>query len=215
MGINVINFYDCTSAPSPRRVRIFMAEKGIELPTVQVDLVAGEQFSDAYKAINPRCAVPALVLDDGTVVGEVLAICRYLEEVHPDPPLLGTTPKDKAVVTMWERRMEFDGLAAAAEAVRNYFPGLKGRAIVGPHDYEQIPALVERGKARLRDFYVDLNERLSETPYVAGEAFSIADITAAVTIDFAASRLKVQIPENLSALTQWHQRVSSRPSMAA
>ncbi len=210
-----MKFYDCTSAPSPRRVRIFMAEKGIEIPTVQIDLVAGEQFSEAYKVINSRCAVPALMLDDGAVISEVLAICRYLEEINPDPPLMGTTAKDKALVTMWERRMEIDGLMAAAEAVRNLFPGLRARAVVGPHNYEQIPALVDRGKARLLDFYADLDSWLGQAPYVAGEGFSIADITAVVTIDFAASRLKIQIPETFASLQRWHREISSRPSLAA
>jgi len=210
-----MKFYDCTSAPSPRRVRIFMAEKGIEIPTVQVDLAGGEQFSANYHAINPRCAVPTLVLDDGTAIGEVLAICRYLEEIQPDPPLMGKTAKGKALVTMWERRMELDGLLAAAESVRNFFPGLKARAVVGPHNYEQIPELVERGKKRLQDFYGDLDERLAESAFVAGQTFSIADITAIVTIDFAASRLKVRVPEAHKALQRWHDLVSARPSMAA
>ena len=207
--------YDYAAAPNPRRVRIFLAEKGILVPTRQVDLAAKEQFSAAYRAINPRCVVPTLVLDDGTAIGEVLAICRYFEEIQPDPPLMGTTPEDKAIVTMWERRMEIEGFFAAVEAFRNLVPGLKGRALPGSHDYEQIPALAERGKARLVDFYGDLDARLKESPFVAGETFSIADITAIVAIDFAAGRIKLPIPDGHKALRRWYDTVSARLGMTA
>ena len=114
------------------------------MPLVPVDLAKGEQHSDAYRAINPRRLVPTLALADGTAIGEVLAIWRYLEEAYPTPPLLGSTPKDKALVTMWERRVELAGFAAVMEGLRNASERLKGRAIAGPYDYDQIPALVER-----------------------------------------------------------------------
>src|SRR5258708_39432218 len=149
------------------------------------DLGAKEQFSDAYAAINPRRLVPTLVLDDGTAIGEAPAILRYLEELHPDPPLLGATPKAKALVTMWERLVELEGFASVMEAVRNAVPGLKNRAIAGPHDYEQIPALVERSRQRVRNFYADFNVRLCDVAFVAGDEFSVADITAVVTVGFA------------------------------
>src|ERR1700732_748813 len=129
--------------------------------------------------------VPTLVRDDGTAIGEVPAILRYLEEVHLEPPLLGATPKTRALVTMWERRVELEGFAAVMEAVRNAVPGLKSRAIAGPHDYDQIPALVERSKQRVRNFYADFDIRLAEAPFIAGDEFSAADITAVVTVDFA------------------------------
>src|SRR5258705_10605269 len=122
-----------------RRVRIFLAEKGFSIPLVTLDLGKGEQHSDAYRAINPRRVVPTLVLEDGTPIGEVPAICRYIEEAHPTPPLLGETAKEKALVAMWERRAELEGFAAVMEAILNAAPGLKSRAIAGPHDYEQIP----------------------------------------------------------------------------
>lgn len=210
-----MKLYDFASSPSPRRVRIFMAEKGMDVPTAQVNLAAGEQFSDAYRAINPRCIVPTLVLDNGVAISETLAICRYLEEIQPEPPLLGTSPEDKAVVTMWERRMEIDGFFAVAEALRNSFPTLKGRALVGPHNYEQIQALADRGRQRTLDFFRDLDLRLADSPFVAGKSFSIADITAVVTIDFAANRIKLAIPEERKALKRWYDGVSSRPSMKA
>jgi glutathione S-transferase len=118
--------------------------------------------------INPRRVVPTLVLGDGTVIGEVPAIWRYLEEAYPERPLLGNTPKEKALVTMWERRVELEGFNPTMEAVRNAAAGLKGRAIAGPHNYEQIPDLVGRGKQRVKDFYADFNARLTDTPFIAG-----------------------------------------------
>ena len=142
-----MKLYQSDASPNSRRVRIFLAEKGISMPIVPVDLGAKEQFSDGYAAINPRRVVPTLVLEDGTAIGEVPAILRYLDEIHSDPPLLGATPKSRALVTMWERRAELEGFASVMEAVRNAVPGLKSRAIAGPHDYDQIPALVERSTA--------------------------------------------------------------------
>jgi glutathione S-transferase len=210
-----VKLYQSNGSPNSRRVRIFLAEKGIAIPTVPVDLGAREQFSDAYAAINPRRVVPTLVLDDGTAIGEVPAILRYLEEIHPEPPLFGTTPKSKALVTMWERRAELEGFASVMEAVRNAVPGLKNRAIAGPHDYEQIPALVERSKQRVRNFYADLDVRLAEVAFVAGDEFSVADITAVVTVDFATKAAGVSIADQHAALKRWYDSVSARASMAA
>lgn len=203
------------SSPNSRRVRIYLAEKGISMPVVPVDLGAREQFSDAYARINPRRVVPTLVLDDGTGIGEVPVIIRYLEEIHPMPPLLGDTPKARAEVAMWERRAEQEGFASVMEAVRNTVPGLKNRAIAGPHDYAQIPELVERSRQRVKNFYADFNMRLAEVPFVAGETFSVADITAIVTVDFAAKAAGLLIGPEHTALKHWYDRVSARPSMAA
>src|SRR3981189_1429150 len=144
-----MKLYQSSASPNSRRVRIFLAEKGISMPLVPVDLGAKEQFSEAYAAINPRGVVPTLVLDDGIPIGEVPVILRYLEEVFPEPPLFGATPKPRALEGTWERRVELEGFAAVMEAVRNAVPGLKGRAIAGPHDYEQIPALAARRKQRV------------------------------------------------------------------
>jgi hypothetical protein len=142
-----MKFYDCTTAPSPRRVRIFLAEKGISVPTVQVDLRNGEQFSPAFRAINPDCTVPVLELDNGTRIADIVAICRYFEELYPKPRLMGRTAEEKAVIEAWQRRVERDGFYAAMEAFRNSTPGLKGRALPGSESYDQIPALAERGRA--------------------------------------------------------------------
>jgi glutathione S-transferase len=210
-----MKLYQSNGSPNSRRVRIFLAEKGISIPIVPVDLGAKEQFCEAYVAINPRRVVPTLVLDDGTAIGEVPAIQRYLEEVHPEPPLLGNTPKTRAQVAMWDRRVEQEGFASVMEAVRNTVPGLKNRAIAGPHDYEQIPALIERSKQRVKNFYADLNAWLAEVPFVAGEVFSVADITALVTVDFATKAAGLSIGPEHGALKLWYDAVSTRASIAA
>ena len=179
---NTLKLYHAANSPNSRRVRIFLAEKGLKLTLIPVDLGAGEQHSEAYRAINPRRVVPALALEDGATIGEVPAIMRYLDEAFPETPLLGATPKDKGLVAMWERFVELEGFAAVMEGVRNKILGLKGRAIAGPHGYEQIPALVDRSALRVKNFLTDLNERLEQAPFVAGQRFSAADITALVTI---------------------------------
>jgi glutathione S-transferase len=210
-----MKLYQSNTSPNSRRVRIFLAEKGISMPLVPVDLGAREQFSDAYAAINPRRVIPTLVLEDGTAIGEVPAIMRYLEEVHPEPPLLGITPRDRAQVAMWDRRAELEGFAAVMEAVRNAIPALKNRAIAGPHDYEQIPALVERSRARVRNFYADFNARLADVRFVAGDQFSVADITAVVTVDFATRAAGLPMADAQVALKRWYDSASARPSMGA
>jgi glutathione S-transferase len=210
-----MKLYQSNASPNSRRVRIFLAEKGISMPLVPVDLAAKEQFSEAYAAINPHRVVPTLVLEDGTVIGEVPAILRYLEEVYPEPPLLGATPKTKALVAMWERRVELEGFASVMEAVRNAVPGLKNRAIAGPHDYEQIPALAERSRKRVGNFYADFNARLADVRFVAGDDFSVADITAVVTVDFATKAAGLPIADEHAALKRWYDSVSVRASMAA
>src|ERR1700749_887941 len=210
-----MKLYQSNTSPNSRRVRIYLAEKGISMPIVPVDLGAREHFSDAYTAINRRRVVPTLVLDDGTAIGEVPAIIGYLEEMHPEPPLLGTTPVGKAQVAMWERRVEQEGFASVMEAVRNSVPGLKGRAIAGPHDYAQIPALVERSRQRVLNFYADFDARLAGLPFMAGETFSVADITALVTVDFATKAAGLPIANDHAALKRWYASISARPSMTA
>jgi len=210
-----MKLYQSSASPNSRRVRIFLAEKGISMPLVPVDLGAKEQFSEAYAAINPRRVVPVLMLDDGTAIGEVPVILRYLEEVFLEPPLFGATPQARARAAMWERRVELEGFAAVMEAVRNAVPGLKSRAIAGPHDYEQIPALVERSRQRVRNFYSDFDARLTDGSFIAGEEFSVADITAVVTVDFAAKAAGLPIPDEHRALKRWYDKVSARASMGA
>ena len=210
-----MKLYQSNASPNSRRVRIFLAEKGISMPLVPVDLAAKEQFSEAYAAINPRRVVPTLVLDDGSAIGEVPVILRYLEEIRPKPPLQGTTPKSRAQVAMWERRVEQEGFASVMEAVRNAIPALQNRAIAGPHDYAQIPALVERSRQRVANFYADFDARLADVPFMAGDEFSVADITAVVTVDFATRAAGLPLPEEQVALKRWYDLVSARASMAA
>ena len=210
-----IKLYQSAGSPNSRRVRMFLAEKNMQIAIVPVDLGSKEQFSDAYRAINPRLQVPALVLEDGTSIAEVPAIWRYLEVMYPDHPLLGSTAKEQGVIAMWERRVELDGFAAVMEAVRNTVAGLKGRALSGPHAYEQIPGLAERSLERIKNFHADLNTRLETSPFVAGEQFSVADITALVTVDFATGGAKLPMPEDHAALKAWYDRIAARASAKA
>lgn len=207
-------FYDCATAPSPRRARMFFAEKGLEIPTVQVDLRNGEQLGEAFAAINPRCTVPALKLPDGTVLGDNASIARYIEEIRPEPLLMGRDPIEKAIIAEWNAIVEFEGLMGIAEVVRNVLPGMKGRALTGPKSYEQIPQLAERGQARVRQFFLNLNERLENSAYVGGDAFSIADITAFVAVEFA-GWVRLYPDENHSALAEWRNAIGERPSASA
>jgi glutathione S-transferase len=209
-----MKFYDCTTAPSPRRVRIFLAEKGITVPTVQVDLRNNEQLTAEFRAINPDATVPSLELDDGTRINDAVGICVYFEALHPRPALMGETTEEKALVASWQRQVERNGFYAVIEAFRNATPGLKGRALPGPHDYEQIPALAERGRLRVQHFYEQMDAQLAQSEFISGPRYSIADITALITIDFAA-RAKMPIPADCAHVQRWHTQVSARPSAKA
>lgn len=209
-----MKFYDYARAPSPRRARIFMAEKGVEIETEQVDLGAKAQFEPAYRAINPRCTVPALVLDDGTVLCDNASIARYLEEEFPDPPLLGTTSVEKALVAEWLARVEGEGLMGVAEALRNRSEFFKDSSLTGPERYAQIPELAERGRARAEAFMTELDARLADHAYLAGDRFSAADIAAFVFVDFA-GWIKLKPDAGLEHLARWYEAVAARPSAGA
>ena len=210
-----MKFYDCKTAPSPRRVRMFIAEKGLtdEIETVEVNLRDAEQLEPAFREINPYCTVPVLELDDGTRLNSTAGCCRYLEEAYPEPPLMGRSAEERAVVADLEWRMEVDGFMAAGEALRNYAKRLENRAMVGPDNYAQIPELAERGRARAARFLERLDTILADRDYVAGAAFSIADITAYCTVDFA-KWAKVEVPEGAADLRRWFAAVGERPSAA-
>jgi glutathione S-transferase len=209
-----MKFYDCPTAPSPRRIRIFLAEKGLKIETVQVDLGSGEQLSGGFAVINPNHTVPILELDDGTRLLDSNSISIYLDEIFPEPNLTGRDPKERAFVAMWQREMDINGLMAVAECFRNSSKGLKGRALTGAVDYAQIPELAERGRQRVRHFFADLDRRLGQREYVAGDRFTVADITALVTIDFARA-IKESIPPEAVNLRRWYTSVSSRPSIVS
>lgn len=209
----MITFYDCSTAPSPRRARILLAEKGIRHETVNVDLRSGEQFGDAYRRTNPQCTVPALRTEEGVVLTDNAAIAAYLEALKPDPPLLGTTPLEKAEIASWNWRAEFEGLLAVAEALRNSSPVLANRALPGPRDYPQIPELAQRGVARAQAFFDTLDAHLAEREFLASDRFSVADITAVVAVDFARV-VKVKPGEQHANLLRWRARTGQRASMA-
>lgn len=209
----MITFYDCATAPSPRRTRILLAEKGIPHETVQVDLRNGEQLSDAFRKINPQCTVPVLRTDDGLALTDNAAITAYLEAQYPQPPLLGNTPAEKAEIASWNWRIEFEGLLATAEAMRNSAPAMADRALPGPVNYAQIPELVARGLARVQRFFVNLNERLAGREFVATDRLSIADITAVVAVDFARV-VRVKPGEQHPHLVRWRAAMALRPAMA-
>lgn len=209
-----MKLYDFQRAPNARRVRMFAAEKGIDLELIPVDLGSQQQMSDEYRAVNPRLAVPALLLDDGTILTESVAICRYLDETQPEPNLFGEGALGKATVEMWHRRVELEGMQAVADTIRNSIEFFAGRAIAGPVNFEQIPALAERGAKRIDLFFAMLDERLAESPFVAGDAHTVADIAALVAVDFAKVAKKRPGGE-MAHLQRWHAEVSARPSAQA
>ncbi|MBM4196901.1 MAG: glutathione S-transferase family protein [Gammaproteobacteria bacterium] len=209
-----MRLFDFTRAPNPRRVRVFLAEKGLEIPRVPVNLYRHEQLSPEFLAINPGGTVPVLELDDGTRLTECLAICRYLEYLHPEPRLFGNSPRQEALTLMWAGIVDHEGLAAAAEALRNLSPGFRDHALPGPAPSPQIPALVERGMVRMDAFFDRIERQLTASAYVAGDTYTYADISLLVTVDFA-GWVDV-IPMNTRpALARWYQRASSRPTSAA
>ncbi|MEM9530745.1 MAG: glutathione S-transferase family protein [Pseudomonadota bacterium] len=204
-------FYDAELAPSPRRARMLIAEKDLVIETVQVSLREGEQFDPWFKAINPACTVPALKLDNGTVLTENGAIAVYLEASHPEPPLLGTTPLEKAVITNWNERCVLEGFGAVAESFRNFSRGFRNRSVTGQQSHPQIPELVERGRARAALFFDELDTQLQESDHLAGPDFTMADITALCLVDFA-KWIKLEVGDQRPGLRRWYEMVSERPS---
>jgi glutathione S-transferase len=209
----MITLYDFGMAPSPRRARILLAEKGISHDTVIVDMMSNEQLGEAYRAINPQCTIPALRLAGGEVLTDNAAITAYLEAHTPEPALLGRTPLEKAEIAGWNARIEMEGLMAIGEALRNSSPMMKNRALPGPVDYAQIPELAQRGLARVHSFFDMLNAHLAGRDTIASSGFSIADITAVVTVDFARA-VRVKAGEQHEHLLRWRAAMALRPSMA-
>ena len=203
--------YDVKTSPSPRRVRIFLAEKEIKIEVVQVNTAEGEHLKENFLKMNPWATVPVLKLDDGTCISEAIACCRYLEENYPNPPLMGVDPSEKAIISMWEHRMEWDGFLPVAEFLRNTVERFENRGLTGTLNFNQIPALAERGQKRIAHFHDFLDKRLAESKFVATDKYSIADITAQVSIDFA-QRAGVSIPEDKKNILRWYSNVNSRES---
>jgi glutathione S-transferase len=203
-----MKLYDGGRAPNPRRVKVFLAEKGITVPTEQVDLGKMAHKSPAYTAVNPLQRVPALELDDGTVISESIAICRYFERLHPEPPLFGTDAKSMAVVEMWERRLEFHLLGPVSHIFRNSHPAMKDMEV------PQVPAWAEANRPRVMDFLALFDRELKDRRYVAGDRYTVADITGMIAVDFM-KPAKLAMPETLIHLKRWHDEVSARPSAKA
>jgi glutathione S-transferase len=203
-----MKLYDSKLAPNPRRTRIFLAEKGISVPTEQVDMMKMEHKTPEYTAINPLQRMPALVLDDGTVITESLAICRYFEALQPDPPLFGRGAKEAALVEMWSRRVENNFFATVAAVFRHLHPAMKDLEV------PQVPAWAEANKPRVAWFLELLDGELAKREFIAGDNFSIADITALCTVDFM-KPARLTIPEGATNVRRWHAAVSARPSAKA
>jgi glutathione S-transferase len=203
-----MKLYDGGRAPNPRRTRVFLAEKGIKLPLEPVDLSAMQQKSTAYSAINPLQRVPALVLDDGTVITESIAICRYFEALQPDPPLFGRGPLEIANVEMWNRRLELHFLLPVAHVFRHLHPAMKEMEV------PQVPAWAEANRPRIMEFITLLDAELKHRPFIASDAFTVADITGLVALDFM-KPAKLKVPDELGNLKRWHAAVSARPSASA
>ncbi|MFL6798361.1 MAG: glutathione S-transferase [Xanthobacteraceae bacterium] len=203
-----MKLYDGGRAPNPRRTRVFLAEKGIVVPTVQVDLGALQHKSETFAAVNPLMRVPALVLDDGSVITESIAICRYFEVLRPEPPLFGRGALDEARVEMWNRRLELHFLLAVSHVFRNAHPAMKDMEV------PQVPAWAEANKPRILEFITLLDRELKSRRFVAGDSFTVADITGLVSVDFM-KPAKLTVPEELVHLKRWHAEISARPSAAA
>jgi len=203
-----MHLYTFSKAPNPQRVEYFLKYKGIEIPTTEVNIREKEQFTDEYKSINPHSTLPALVLNDGTVLTDTIAICVYLDSQFPEKSLFGSTPSQYAQVIGWSHRIYIDGLAAVAEILRNQGDFFKDRALPGRTPVPQLDVLIERGKIRLVGFWEDLNDHLHNRTYLVGKQLTLADIDAYVICSFA-GWVKETVPEHCHNIKKWHRRVSS------
>ncbi len=206
-----MKFYDCHTAPSPRLVRMFIAEKNVKVKTIEVDLRNFEHLTPEFRAINPHCTVPVIETSNGTIITSTQGCWRYLEETKEDPPLLGKTPEEKAMIADLIWHIEMDGLQAVAEGLRNSAPRLKDRAVTGPENYAQIPDLASRGKVRARRFLESLEALIGDNEFILGDQFTAVDIFTFVIVEFA-GWLKLDLPETDINSKGWYQRVISRPS---
>ncbi|MCC5865446.1 MAG: glutathione S-transferase family protein [Wenzhouxiangella sp.] len=210
-----MRLHTCTGAPSPRRVTLYLDLKGISLDQVEVDLRAGEHMRPAFAARSPNHTVPVLELDDGSCIWESSAIRRYLERLHPEPPLFGVGPEAQAAVDCWIDWVFLRGLIPVMEAFRNHFPGFRDHALPGPRPVAQIPALAERGHSLFGYFLEDLEQHLQETAWLAGDHLSVADIDALVTIEFAERGIKSGPTTEHAAIAAWRERFQERLNAAA
>lgn len=202
-----MKIYDSQAAPNPRRVRVFLAEKGIQVPYEPVDIVKAVNRGPEFRKINPMAGVPVLELDDGTHIAESVAICRYFEETHPEPPLFGVGAKERALVEMWQRRMELYLLLPIADSFRQRHDFFKGRI-------RQVPDYAEAQRQNAEEALAWLDTELANRRFIAGDKYTIADITAMIAVDFGRVS-KITIKPEQKNLARWHAEVSSRPSAKA
>jgi len=209
-----MRIYDWHIAPNPRRLHIYLAEKGIKVELVEVgqeDLTLAPWYKEKY----PHAMVPMLELDDGTRIGEAMAIARYFEETQPEPPLMGRDAKEKAIVDMWEKRANEEGMLPASELFRNIHPAFADRGLPGSAEpIPQIDALKDRARARLARFFRKFDAQLAESEFVAGPRWTVADATTLCAVDFA-KWSEVGIPPECRHLHRWYEAVSARPSARA
>jgi glutathione S-transferase len=210
-----MKYYDYRNAPSPRKVRLFIAEKGLDVPTVEVDLRTRAQHTPEFLAKNPSGAVPMLELDDGTCLTESLAICHYLEQKFPQPNLMGLDAKEQALVLMWNDIQIFEGYLGIQEVLRNGHEAFKDRALGGPVPYAQIPALAERGRQRSEVFFDRLESRLAASPFIASARFTYADIAGYVYLGFALRSLGYDPASTRPSIKRWSEAVAARPAIKA
>lgn len=213
-----MKLYDYEHAPNPKRVHIFLAEKDLDMERVEIDLTQKKQFSPEYQEVNPLCQVPVLETGDGTRISECLAICHYLEDLHPEPNLFGSNADERAQVLMWNHIVEQEGMTGLAEALRNRINMFRNNALPGPVEHAQVPELVERGRKRAGHFLDFMDRRLTGREYLALDRFSLADITLRVVVDMAArmaSKFDLTVLDGRASLSSWHARLSERPSLKA
>lgn len=203
-----MKLYDHTLAPNPRRVRIYLSEKGIDVPLVPVDVRNGEARSPEMMAKNPIGGIPVLELDDGTCLSESVTICKYLEELHPEPPLFGTTAIERATIDMWLRRVEFQLMVPTGLVWVHGHP-------LTAHLVDQIPAVADQNRVRVHKTYQLLDDQLAQHSFFAGDSYSITDAVALATLDFAVNLVGIPYSKTLVNLTRWHELASSRPSASA
>jgi glutathione S-transferase len=209
-----VKLFDFERAPNPRRARMIIAEKNIEVQRIPVNLYGMEQLSPEFLAINPAGTVPVLETDDGVYLTETVAICSYLEALHPEPCLMGTGPSDKALVLMWNNIVEQSGFFAIAETLRNWSPGFRDHVFPGVVNYPQMPELIDRGRKRTEQFFDRIEAQLANNQFLAGDSFSLADISLLAVTDFAAW-VKNNPKRSRPALAKWYENVSARPSAQA
>jgi glutathione S-transferase len=203
-----MKLYDAGRAPNPRRVRVFLAEKGLRVPLVPVDLGKLEHKAPAFVAVNPLKQTPALELDDGTILTESIAICRYFEELHPEPPLFGVGPIGRATVEMWQRRLEFGLLGTVVAVFRHLHPAMKDM------EFPQVAMWGETNKPKVMEFLSFLDAHLADRDFVCGGAYTVADITGLIALDFM-KPAKLAVPESLRNVRLWYDRLAARPSALA